>query len=136
LSSINEHRVMKLLGGLVTTRKGDGMMMICFFLILLAQTLSLYSFDHGAGYNFGAEYGRIAGSIVRGEGFANVFGVESGPAVWHPPLTVFFFALVFWLFGTQSIAAIWVLLIFRIIFLTATLYYLLKIIENTPFSRY
>lgn len=127
---------MRLIGELVTTRKGDSMLMICFFLILLAQTLTLYSFDPAAGYNFGAEYGRIAGSIVRGEGFANVFGAASGPTAWHPPLTVFFFALVFWLFGTQTIAAIWVLLIFRIIFLTATLYYLLKIIEETPYSKY
>ena len=42
-------------------------------------------------YHFGGEYGNIAASIARGQGYANPFDsngqpVETGPTSWMPPL--------------------------------------------------
>src|SRR5207302_9529137 len=36
--------------------------------------------------HLGAEYMNIAKSMVRGEGYANPFGGQSGPTAWMPPV--------------------------------------------------
>jgi hypothetical protein len=48
--------------------------------------------DH---FGFGWEMGRIARSLVRGQGYANPFNGVSGPTAWTPPLYPLLMALSF-----------------------------------------
>lgn len=56
-------------------------------------------------FNFGFEMGRIARSLVRGQGYANPFNGISGPTAWTPPLYPLLLALSFKLFGVYTNAA-------------------------------
>jgi hypothetical protein len=85
---------------------------------------------------FGWEYGNIATALVRGKGFANPFGVESGPTAWMPPLFVFLMAGIFYLFGIKSISAIWAILFIKYIAIAACSYFLLAAIDQTRYRRY
>jgi len=58
--------------------------------------------DH---FNFGFEGGRIARSLVTGQGYANPFNGPSGPTAWLPPLYPMLIALAFKVFGLYSNAA-------------------------------
>ncbi len=58
--------------------------------------------DH---FNFGFEAGRIARSLVTGQGYANPFNGASGPTAWLPPLYPLLVALAFKVFGLYSNAA-------------------------------
>ena len=89
-----------------------------------------------AAFDFGAEYGNIAASVAKGEGFANVFTDESGPTAWHPPLNVYLMALVFVLFGVKSYASMWILFLIRNAAFAFTAFYLLKISDKSGFGRY
>jgi len=55
--------------------------------------------DH---FNFGFEAGRIARSLISGQGYANPFNGPSGPTAWLPPLYPLLIALAFKLFGLYS----------------------------------
>ena len=46
-------------------------------------------------FNFGFEAGRIARSLVTGQGYANPFNGVSGPTAWLPPLYPLLMAGVF-----------------------------------------
>ena len=87
-------------------------------------------------FDFGAEYGNIAASVAKGEGFANVFTDESGPTAWHPPLNVYLMALVFVLFGVKSYASMWVLFLIRNAAFAFTAFFLLKISDKSGFGKY
>ena len=52
--------------------------------------------DH---FNFGWEMGRIARSIVVGQGFSSPYEGNTGPTAWEPPLYPFLIAGVFRVFG-------------------------------------
>jgi len=56
-------------------------------------------------FNFGFEAGRIARSLVSGQGYANPFNGQSGPTAWLPPLYPLLMALAFKLFGIYTNAA-------------------------------
>jgi len=58
--------------------------------------------DH---FNFGFEGGRIARSLVTGQGYANPFNGTSGPTAWLPPLYPLLIALAFKVFGLYTNAA-------------------------------
>jgi hypothetical protein len=55
--------------------------------------------DH---FNFGFEGGRIARSLVLGQGYANPFNGPSGPTAWLPPVYPLLIALAFKVFGLYS----------------------------------
>jgi 4-amino-4-deoxy-L-arabinose transferase-like glycosyltransferase len=56
-------------------------------------------------WDFGFETGRIADSIVKGQGFASPCGASSGPSAWLMPVYPYVVAVVFKLFGSYSEAA-------------------------------
>jgi 4-amino-4-deoxy-L-arabinose transferase-like glycosyltransferase len=60
---------------------------------------------------FGFETGRLAGSLVNGQGFSNPIFGPSGPSAWLPPVYVIILAGVFKLFGVYSTASALVILI-------------------------
>ena len=73
--------------------------------------------DH---FPFGWEMGRIARSLVSGEGFSSPFGGHTGPTAWTPPLYPLLMATCFRLFGIYSNLAAWALLVVNSLFSAAT----------------
>jgi len=71
--------------------------------ILIGHTYRIRVPDHHFG--FGWEMGRIAQSLVLGQGYANPFNGPSGPTAWTPPLYPLLIALSFQLFGIYTNAA-------------------------------
>jgi hypothetical protein len=71
--------------------------------ILIGHTYRIRVPDHHFG--FGWEMGRIAQSLVLGQGYANPFNGPSGPTAWTPPLYPLLIALSFKLFGIYTNAA-------------------------------
>jgi len=69
--------------------------------------------DH---FGFGWEMGRIARSLVLGQGYANPFNGPSGPTAWTPPLYPLLMALSFQLFGIYSNGAALFLLVVNSVF--------------------
>ena len=55
-----------------------------------------------ANFNFGFEAGRIARSLVRGQGYANPFDGVSGSTAWLPPLYPLLMAAAFKMFGVYT----------------------------------
>ena len=53
-------------------------------------------------FNFGFEAGRIARSLVRGQGYANPFNGVSGPTAWLPPFYPLLMAGAFKVFGVYT----------------------------------
>ncbi len=77
--------------------------------ILIGHTYHLRTrIDH---FEFGWEMGRIARSLVLGQGYANPFNGVSGPTAWTPPLYPLLMALSFKLFGLYTNAAALFLLV-------------------------
>src|SRR4051812_24186561 len=62
-----------------------------------------------AGFGSGWEVGWISRSLAEGRGFASPFGWETGPTAWIAPLYPALQALVFKLFGIQSLASAFVM---------------------------
>lgn len=72
--------------------------------------------DH---FHFGFEMGRIARSLVQGQGYANPFNGVSGPTAWVPPLYPLLMALAFKLFGVYTAGAAFFLLVVNSLFSAA-----------------
>jgi hypothetical protein len=53
-------------------------------------------------FNFGFEAGRIARSLVAGQGYSNPFNGMSGPTAWLPPLYPLLMAAAFKVFGVYT----------------------------------
>jgi hypothetical protein len=68
--------------------------------ILVGHTYRVRA-DQG-NFNFGFEAGRIARSLVAGQGYANPFNGVSGPTAWLPPLYPLLMAAAFKVFGVYS----------------------------------
>jgi hypothetical protein len=68
--------------------------------ILVGHTYKV-RMDQG-NFNFGFEAGRIARSIVTGQGYANPFNGASGPTAWLPPLYPLLMAAAFKVFGVYT----------------------------------
>lgn len=71
-------------------------------------------------FEFGWEMGRIARSIVQGQGFSNPYGANTGPTAWEPPLYPYLMAGVFNVFGIYTYASAWALLTLNSLFATLT----------------
>jgi hypothetical protein len=78
------------------------------FIVLIALVLRLAVITFGPTYHitprrdhfqFGWEMGRLARSIVTGNGFSSPTDLPSGPSAWAPPLYPYILAGVFKLFG-------------------------------------
>jgi len=85
---------------------------------------------------FGWEYGNIAASVVEGRGFADPFGIDSGPSAWMPPLYVLVLVAVFQLFGVKSLLSLWVLLILKYAAIAVSAVLLLEVTDRMGFRRY
>ncbi len=68
--------------------------------ILVGHTYRIRA-DQG-NFNFGFEAGRIARSLVTGQGYANPFNGFSGPTAWLPPLYPLLMAGAFKVFGVYT----------------------------------
>jgi hypothetical protein len=76
--------------------------------ILIGHTYKLRSeYEH---FNFGFEAGRIARSLVLGQGYANPFNGPSGPTAWLPPIYPLLLAGCFKVFGLYTRAAAFAIL--------------------------
>jgi len=73
--------------------------------------------DHWA---FGCEEGRIARSLVNGEGFSSPLFARTGPTAWTTPVYPAILAGVFRIFGTFTPAAAWAALLLNAIFAALT----------------
>ena len=70
-------------------------------------------------FYFGFEAGRIARSLVSGQGYANPFNGDSGPTAWLPPLYPLLMALAFKLFGVYTKGAAFFLMALNSVFSAA-----------------
>jgi hypothetical protein len=85
--------------------------------ILIGHTYRIrVPMDH---FGFGWEMGRIARSLVLGQGYANPFNGHTGPTAWTPPLYPLLIALSFRLFGIYTNAAAIFLLVCNSLFSAA-----------------
>lgn len=105
-----------------------------FFAIILLNTIPVSG--EGDLEQLGAEYGNIAESIVNGNGYANVFAEDSGPTAWMLPLNTWLFALIFYLFGIKTVAAIHALMVINSLFWALTAFVLIKISSLTQYGHY
>ena len=71
-----------------------------FCYILIAHTYKIRGLEDN--FAFGWEMGRIGRAIANGRGFADPFGVPTGPTAWEPPLYPYLIAGVFRLAGVYS----------------------------------
>src|SRR6185437_3156378 len=92
-----------------------------FFIVLLAFVLRLLVIVVGHTYrinplrdhfSFGWEMGRIARSIVQGQGFSSPTDLNSGPTAWAAPVYPYVIAAAFKTFGLYSKAAAFAMLVF------------------------
>jgi hypothetical protein len=104
---------------------------IAFVLFFLISVVANILKDNVAAYKFGFEYGKIAASIARGDGYANVFTENSGPTAWMLPLNTGVFALVFYIFGEYSIGSFWVLVMVNSLFWALSAVLLWKTIRRS-----
>ena len=73
--------------------------------------------DH---FQFGWELGRIARSVVLGQGYGNPFLGHTGPTTWIPPLYTLLVAAIFRVFGIYSAQSAWVIFALNSVFSAAT----------------
>ena len=73
--------------------------------------------DH---FQFGWELGRIARSVVLGQGYGNPFLGHTGPTTWIPPLYTLLLAAVFKVFGIYTSQSAWVIFALNSVFSAAT----------------
>lgn len=73
--------------------------------------------DH---FQFGWELGRIARSVVLGQGYGNPFLGHTGPTTWIPPLYTLLVAAVFRGFGIYTAQSAWVIFAVNSVFSAGT----------------
>lgn len=87
--------------------------------------------------NFGFEYGNIAASLAKGEGYANPFGEGSGgETAWQLPLVVGVFALFFKIFGVETVAASWALMLLKNVVISSVGVLAVRLMADTPFKSF
>ena len=79
-----------------------------FGYILIAHTYKIKGLEDN--FAFGWEMGRIGRAIANGRGFADPFGLPTGPTAWEPPLYPYLIADVFRIAGVYSNASALILL--------------------------
>jgi Dolichyl-phosphate-mannose-protein mannosyltransferase len=85
---------------------------IALFIRLMVVALVYKQFldpgrDH---WECGYEIGRVARAILAGHGFANPYWANTGPTAILTPVSPYFFAAVFWIFGASTKASALVIL--------------------------
>lgn len=80
--------------------------------------------DH---FSFGWEMGRIARSIVRGQGFSSPTDLNTGPTAWAAPVYPYVIATTFKVFGVYTRAAAFAMLVFNSVFASLTCWTLYRI---------
>lgn len=86
--------------------------------ITLAHTYRVHAFDDH--FQFGWEAGRIARSLVSGQGYSSPFRGNTGPTAWLPPLYPLLLAAIFKIFGIYTALSAWVVLVINSLFSAAT----------------
>src|SRR6185503_6128073 len=89
-----------------------------FGYILIGHTYRIKGLEDN--FAFGWEMGRIGRAIVNGRGFADPFGLPTGPTAWEPPLYPYLIATVFRIAGVYSNASALVLLTINSVFSALT----------------
>lgn len=87
---------------------------------LVIVLLHTYRFGPGQPYSYGYEMGRIGRSIAQGHGFGNIYGGETGPTSFEPPLYPYLVGGVFKVFGIYSRLSAFVLLTINSVFSALT----------------
>jgi 4-amino-4-deoxy-L-arabinose transferase-like glycosyltransferase len=86
--------------------------------IFIGHTYRINSLrDH---FQFGWEMGRIARSIIRGEGFSSPTDLNTGPTAWAAPVYPYVIAGAFKAFGLYTRAAAFAMLAFNSLFASLT----------------
>ena len=107
-----------------------------FFIVLVAFTLRLAVIVVGHTYrvnplrdhfNFGWEMGRIARSIVNGQGFSSPTDLNTGPTAWAAPVYPYVIAAAFKIFGLYSRMAAFAMLVFNSVFASLTCWTLYRV---------
>ena len=104
--------------------------MLTAFLLRLAVIVVGHTYrvnplrDH---FQFGWEMGRIARSIVHGQGFSSPTDVDTGPTAWAAPVYPYVIAAAFKLFGLYTRAAAFAMLAFNSLFASLTCWTLFRI---------
>lgn len=89
-----------------------------FGYILIAHTYKFKGLeDH---FSFGWEMGRIGRAIATGRGFADPFGLPTGPTAWEPPLYPYLIAGVFRVAGVYTNTSALILLTLNSVFAALT----------------
>jgi 4-amino-4-deoxy-L-arabinose transferase-like glycosyltransferase len=89
-----------------------------FGYILIAHTYKIKGLEDN--FAFGWEMGRIGRAIANGRGFADPFGLQTGPTAWEPPLYPYLIAGVFRIAGVYSNASALILLTINSLFSALT----------------
>lgn len=94
---------------------------LSFGWVLLSRTYAISPIENH--FSFGYEMGRIAASLVCGNGYSSPFPLPSGPTAFAPPAYPLLILLVFKLLGVYSLASAKALLFLNCVFsgLTAVL---------------
>lgn len=117
------------------SRKGPFRQSI-FFIVAIAFLLRLAVIVIGHTYRvnplrdhfqFGWEMGRIARSIVHGEGFSSPTDLNTGPTAWAAPVYPYIIAAAFKLFGLYTRSAAFAMLVFNSVFASLTCWTLFRI---------
>jgi len=115
----------------------DALVSLGVFVFLIVHAVRANTPDPGPGNRLlGFEYGEIAAALARGQGYANAFGVESGPTAVMPPLIPTLMAAVFKVLGVRTLASVWVLLTIKYLALACGLFFLLRLVDRAGFGRH
>lgn len=116
--------------------RADRLVCLIYWVCIVAGCLRGHQLGHWSALHlFGWEYGNIAESLVRGEGFAGAMCRGSGPTAWMPPLLAWIYALIFWIFGIRTQAAIGVAYFCKSGAMALSLYLLLRLLARSGWGK-
>ncbi len=98
---------------------------------LFAAVIGAGAYDGSLTANLHGEYFNIARAIHKGRGFADPFGVKTGPTAWQGPLIPGLEAAVLWLSDGNTGAVVGVLAVLHSCVLTATAFLMMVIARQT-----
>ncbi len=108
--------------------------------ILLIVVLSVYMYKMGEEsllqLSMLGEYRHIAIALLDGQGYASPFQEPSGPTAWMPPFFTGLLVLIFWPLGSDTVAAVWALMLIKALGMGLIMFTLLRTLRRTPWGRY
>ena len=115
----------------------DASVVLCYGAILMAAHWRWSGTEEWTNLRcFGYEYGSIAESLVRGEGFGGCMCQGSGPTAWMPPLLAWIYALIFSLFGLRTDAAVLAAWTLKSLGMVVTFFLLLRLLHRAGWGRH